>query len=246
MSYLFTPKRAMFIFAHPDDIEFGTAGTAAKWAKYGSHVTYVLLTDGNVGSHEQEMTREQLAMIRRAEQEEAAQIAGVSQCIFLGHHDGLLQPTLELRKELVKLIRTYRPNVVVCGDPLSFFPGNNRINHPDHRAAATATIDAVFPAAEMNLLYPDFYEQGIKGHKINYLYIAYPTYDANYWENISETIEIKLTALRAHKSQLEDWDPTERIKNWAKENGQRVGFEYAEQFKRIMLKEPSAEDQITE
>lgn len=234
MTYI--PERAMFIYAHPDDIEFGVAGTAALWAKNGAEVTYVVLTDGNVGSHETEMTAEKLAETRRAEQTAAANVAGAA-CVFLGYHDGMLQPTMELRKQLVRLIRQYKPNVVVCGDPTMYFPpGGTRINHPDHRAAAQVAIDAVFPAAEMHLLYPDLDEAGIIAHKVNYVYVSYGR-DANYYVDISETIDAKIEALRQHVSQLGDWDPEERLREWAAGTGQKVGFKYAEAFQRIVLKE---------
>ncbi len=117
MSNTYIPERAMFIFAHPDDIEFSVAGTAAKWASHGCIVTYVVITDGNVGSHDPKMTREQIGQTRRQEQAAAAKVAGAENCIFLGYDDGSLEPTLGLRKELVKLIRQHRPNAVVCGDP---------------------------------------------------------------------------------------------------------------------------------
>jgi LmbE family N-acetylglucosaminyl deacetylase len=234
MSKTYIPERALFIYAHPDDIEFGVAGTAALWAKHGAEVTYIVITDGNVGSHEDTMTREELAQLRRAEQTAAAEVVG-AKCIFLGYHDGLLQPTLELRKELVRHIRTIRPNVVVCGDPTTFFPSDTYINHPDHRAAAQAALEAIFPAAEMNLLYPDLLEEGLTGHKVNYVYISFGD-KANYYVDITETIDLKIKALRQHKSQLGDWDPEERIKNWAAEVGSKVGFAYAERFRRIVQK----------
>ncbi|RMD47930.1 MAG: PIG-L family deacetylase [Candidatus Thermofonsia bacterium] len=234
MSNTYIPERALFIYAHPDDIEFGVAGTAALWAKHGAEVTYIVITDGNVGSHEDTMTREELAQLRRTEQTAAANVVG-AKCIFLGYHDGLLQPTLELRKELVRHIRTIRPNVVVCGDPTAFFPSDTYINHPDHRAAAQAALEAVFPAAEMNLLYPDLLEEGLTGHKVNYVYVSFGD-KANYYVDITETIDLKIKALRQHKSQLGDWDPEERIKNWAAEVGSKVGFAYAERFRRIVQK----------
>lgn len=226
----------MFIYAHPDDIEFGVAGTAALWAKHGAEVIYVVITDGNVGSHEPDMTVEKLAEIRRAEQTAAAEVAGAS-CIFLGYHDGLLQPTMELRQKLVRLIRQHKPNVVVCGDPTIYFSGDGtRINHPDHRAAAQAAIDAVFPAAEMRLIYSELEDEGILPHKVNYVYISYGR-DPNYYIDISETIETKMEALRQHVSQLGDWDPEERLKEWSSGTGKKVGFKYAEAFQRIVLKE---------
>jgi LmbE family N-acetylglucosaminyl deacetylase len=232
----------MFIYAHPDDIEFGVAGTAARWVRAGSKVIYVVITDGNVGSHEEGMTAVGIAEIRRAEQEAAAAVAGASECIFLGYHDGLLQPTLELRKDLVRLIRKYRPNVVVCGDPSVFFPGNRRINHPDHRAAATAAIDAVFPAAEMPLLYPELEADGLLPHKVNYVLLSNAA-EATYYVDISETIDVKIEALRQHPSQLGDWDPEERMKEWAALIGEKVGFKYAEGFRLITLKVPEEDEE---
>jgi LmbE family N-acetylglucosaminyl deacetylase len=233
MTNTYIPERAMFIFAHPDDIEFGVAGTAAKWAKRGSEVTYVVITDGNVGSHDRELTAAQLAEIRLGEQKAAADVAGAKNCIFLGYFDGLLVPSLELRKELVKLIRIHKPNVVVCGDPTMYFRGD-RINHPDHRAAGKAAIDAVFPSSEMHLLHKEFEEEGITPHKVNYVYVS--TYDdANFYVDVSESIDTKIEALRQHTSQLGDWDPEERMKTRAAEVGKRVGFAYAESFRRMTL-----------
>lgn len=240
MSNFYVPETSLFVYAHPDDIEFGVAGTAARWSKAGGRVIYVLLTDGNVGSHEEGMTAVELAQIRRQEQQAAADVVG-AECIFLGHHDGILQPTLELRKELVKLIRQYRPNAVVCGDPTNFFPSDFYINHPDHRAAAQVTLDAVFPAAEMTLLYPDLAAEGLVGHKVNYVYVNF-TQRANYYVDITETMDLKIQALHKHQSQLGDWDPADRLREWAAETGKKVGFPYAEAFWRITLKDPETPD----
>lgn len=234
MTHDYIPQRAMFIFAHPDDIEFGSAGTAAKWAKYGSQITYVLITDGNVGSHDATFDKEKLAETRRQEQNAAAQVAGVQQVIYLGYHDGMLEPTLELRQALVKLIRQHKPNVVVCGDPRSVFPSDDYINHPDHRAAAIAAVEAVFPACEMRLLYPEFEAEGIMPHKVNHVYISYAP-DANVYVDISETMPLKIEALRQHSSQFGDWDPSEMVTNWSKETGKQVGFAYAEAYRRLTL-----------
>jgi LmbE family N-acetylglucosaminyl deacetylase len=224
----------MFIFAHPDDIEFGVAGTAAKWAREGCEVTYVVITDGNVGSHEVGMTSAELARIRRQEQRQAADVIG-AKCVFLGYDDGFLQPTLELRKDLVRLIRQYKPIAVVCGDPTQFFPSDTYINHPDHRAAAQAALDAVFPASEMALLYPDLAEEGLRGHKVNYVYVHWGQ-EPNVYIDVSDVIDLKIEALRRHKSQLGEWDPEEMIKNWTSEAGKKVGFDHAEAYRLITLK----------
>lgn len=234
MNSFYIPERAMFIYAHPDDIEFGVAGTAALWARNGCQVIYVVITDGNVGSHEEDMTAERLAEIRRAEQTTAANVVG-AKCIFLGYHDGMLQPTIELRKELVRQIRVHKPNVVVCGDPTFYFH-DTYINHPDHRAAATATLEAVFPAAEMRLLFPELLEEGYAPHKVNYVYIS-NSRDANLYIDITETVDMKILALRQHVSQLGDWDPEERVRGWSAEVGKKVGFKHAEGFRKIILKE---------
>ena len=226
MSSKYVPERAMFIYAHPDDIEFGVAGTAAKWIKAGSEITYVLLTDGNVGSHQDG--------ISPAEQTAAADVVG-AKCVFLGHDDGLLQPTLEIRKELVRLIRRYRPVAVVCGDPTLYFPSDSYINHPDHRAAAQVALDAVFPASEMSMLYPDLADEGLSGHKVNFVYVNWGQGN-NVYIDISDSIDLKIEALRQHKSQLGEWDPEDRIREWNSDIGKKVGFEYAEAFRRITLK----------
>lgn len=236
----YIPKRAMFIFAHPDDIEFGSAGTAAKWAKYGSEVTYVVLTDGNIGSREAGMTAEKLAEIRRREQSEAAEVAGVTRCLFMGEPDGRLQPTLKLRKKLVRLIRQYKPNVVVCGDP-QFFYSDGYINHPDHRHAGQVALEAVFPSSDSPLLFPELVEEGYEPHKVNYVYISFGRREANTYIDITETVDVKIAALRKHASQLGDWDPEELVRGWTAESGKIVGYAHAEGYFRITLQEIEAE-----
>jgi LmbE family N-acetylglucosaminyl deacetylase len=235
------PKRAMFITAHPDDVDYSTAGTAAKWVSAGCEVIYLVLTDGSAGSHQEGMTREKVAQLRRAEQEAAAEVVGAT-CIFLGHADGLLQPTLELRKEVVRLIRQHRPQAVVTADPRTYFVGDTYINHPDHRAAAQIAVEAVFPAAEMDLLYPDLLEQGLTGHKVNYVYV-YTRDDPNCYVDVSDVIDLKIEALRQHRSQLGDRDPDRYIRQRQGEIGKEVGCEYAEPFRRMTLKPIHGEGQ---
>jgi len=224
------PTSAMVITAHPDDAEFTMAGTVALWAKAGCRIVYVLCTDGNVGSHEQGMTRERLAEIRRAEQRAACAILGVSEVIFLGHDDGQLQPTLELRRELVGVIRQHRPEVVLTGDPTMLFAGDGYINHPDHRAASQAAIDAIAPSITVPLLWP---ETGA-AHRVRKLYV-HGTDQANEWLDIGETIGLKIAALKQHASQMGDWDPTDMIKQWAAETGKPKGIAYAENYRVFTL-----------
>jgi LmbE family N-acetylglucosaminyl deacetylase len=224
----------MAIVAHPDDIEFSCAGTLARWGLAGTRISYVLCTSGDVGIDEPGMTREKAVEIREAEQREAARIAGATEVIFLREPDGMLQPTLELRKKLVREIRRFRPEVVVCGDPTIVWAGDTYINHPDHRAAATAALDAVFPAAGQPNLFQDLESEGLRAHKPRKVYVT-SWNGAEVFVNIEQTIGIKVDALRAHKSQMKDWDPDERIRSWATERGQGKEMAYAEGFRVVTL-----------
>jgi LmbE family N-acetylglucosaminyl deacetylase len=234
MSKLYIPESAMAIVAHPDDIEYSCAGTMARWAKDGARVSYVLCTSGDVGIDEPGMTRSQATAIREAEQHEAAKIAGITEVIFLREPDGMLVPTLELRKKLVREIRRFKPEVVVSGDPTTVWAGADYINHPDHRAAATAALDAVFPAAGQPNLFEELAQEGLKAHKPRKVYVT--TWDgAEVYVNIEETIDIKIRALRAHKSQMRDWDPEKMIREWASSSATGKEMEYAEGFRVVTL-----------
>jgi LmbE family N-acetylglucosaminyl deacetylase len=234
MGNIYVPESAMAIVAHPDDIEYSCVGTLARWALSGAHISYVLCTSGDVGIDEPGMTRAQATAIREAEQTEAAKIAGASEVIFLREPDGLLLPTLELRKKLVREIRRFRPEVVVCGDPTIVWAGADYINHPDHRAAATAALDAVFPAAGQPNLFEELAQEGLSAHKPRKVYIT--TWDgADIYINIEGTIDIKIQALRAHKSQMRDWDPEQMIREWASDYGKGKEMTYAEGFRVVTL-----------
>jgi LmbE family N-acetylglucosaminyl deacetylase len=232
------PKSAMGIFAHPDDAEFTVAGTVARWSKAGCRMVYVLCTDGDVGTNDPNLTREQVAAIRRQEQRDACRVLGVEDVVFLGYGDGMLQPTMGLRRDLVRVIRQYKPEVVLCGDPTAFFYGDDYINHPDHRAAAQAALEAIFPAASMPLVFPELAEEGLTPHKVKRVFIS-GTSESNLWVDITETLADKINALRQHKSQLGDWDPAEMITRWAKERAEEHGMEYAEVFRRMILVQDS-------
>ncbi|MSP13921.1 MAG: PIG-L family deacetylase [Chloroflexi bacterium] len=224
----------MVVFAHPDDPDFSVAGTVAVWTQAGSEVVYVLCTSGNVGSHEPGMTRERIAALREVEQRAAAAAVGVKEVIFLHHDDGTLQPTLELRRELVREMRRFRPNVLVCGDPVAFLYGDSYINHPDHRAAAQAALEAVFPAVSMPLVFPDLLQEGFEPHRVNEVWVTDST-TTNTYVDISQVVDRKIAALRCHTSQMENWDPTEMVKKWATETGQEVGLPMAEGYRRMIL-----------
>jgi len=231
------PESAMVIMAHPDDAEFTMAGTVAAWVKAGCRVTYVVCTDGNAGSHQPGMTRERLARIRRAEQRAACATLGVSEVVFLGYDDGQLQPTLDLRRDLVRVIRQYRPEVVMTGDPTALFFGDEYINHPDHRAAAQAAVDAVAPASAMPLLWP---EVGAP-HRVRQVYV-HGNGKPNVWVDITGFIEQKIAALKQHASQMGDWDPSEMIEKWGAETGKEKGLAYAESYRVITLERAESAD----
>ncbi|MFC1936863.1 PIG-L deacetylase family protein [Chloroflexota bacterium] len=235
MSELYIPKRVMAIYAHPDDIEFSCAGTMARWVKAGAEICYVLVTSGDAGIDDPKIEKSEATKIRESETRDAANITGVKEVVFLGDLDGLVQPTLELRKKLVREIRRFKPEVVVTMDPTVIFANESYINHPDHRAAALAALEAVFPASGQPNLFSDIEQNdGYKAHKVRKVYISS-------WENqdtfvsIETTINIKIQALKAHKSQMQDWDPTPIIKEWAKANAKGKEMKYAEGYRVFTL-----------
>ncbi len=230
----YIPESAMAIVAHPDDIEFSCSGTLARWARAGARISYILCTSGEVGIAEAGMTKSKAAEIREQEQRQAAALVGASEVVFLREPDGLLQPTLELRKKLVREIRRFRPEVVICGDPGVYIASDTYINHPDHRAAAAAALEAVFPAAGQPNLFEELAQEGLQAHKVRKVYIT--AWDkGDLFVNIEDTIAVKIEALRAHKSQMNGWDPEERIKEWSSEIAKGKEMAYAESFRVITL-----------
>lgn len=230
----YKPESAMAIVAHPDDIEFSCAGTLARWARAGARISYVLCTSGDVGIDDPGMTRARATEIREAEQRDAAKIAGAQEVIFLREPDGMLQATLELRKRLVREIRRFRPEVIICGDPTIVWAGNDYINHPDHRAAAMAALDATFPAAGQPNLFEEIAGEGFQAHKPRKVYVT-SWGGADTFVSIDDTIEIKISALRAHKSQMKDWDPESLLREWAADAAKGKEMDYAEGYRVVTL-----------
>jgi len=228
------PGRVLVIAAHPDDIEFVLAGTIAKWVRAGTKARYVLATRGDAGTHRRDITREQLARIREEEQRAAARAIGVEEVVFLGYPDGMVQPTIELRRDLVREIRRFRPDVAICFDPTRVFVRNSYINHPDHRAVGQAAIDALSPTAAMPLSFPEQIEAGLEPHRVRQIMVA-ATQTPDTWIDISETLEAKVEALRQHRSQLRgDFDYLGMIRQWAEDAGAEAGVPYAESFMQIV------------
>jgi LmbE family N-acetylglucosaminyl deacetylase len=225
-------KRVAVIMAHPDDAEFVCAGTVAKWADEGHEVVYVIVTNGDKGTHDPSLTPAQLSEIRKREQWEAARILGVKDIVFLDWPDGMVVPDLTLRRELVRAVRRIKPDIVISGDPTVYWVGNTYINHPDHRAVAEATLAALYPAAGNRNYFPELLDEGLAPHTIRELYL-YTSNGADTFIDITAYIERKLAALRAHASQIGEWNPDEMIREWAREEGKRANppVEYAESFK---------------
>src|SRR5579859_6023775 len=233
----YIPKRVMVIAAHPDDIEFSCAGTIARWVKAGVEVCYILCTSGDVGIADPAITKEEAARIREAEQIEAAAALGVSNVVFLREPDGMVEATIQLRKRLVREIRKFRPDTVICGDPQVLWAGDGYINHPDHRATALAAVDAIFPAAGQPTLFKELEAEGLTAHKPYKVYIEAWDEKGTTFINISETIDLKIAALKAHKSQMKDWDPSDGVRKWAAERAKGKEMEYAEAFRVVTFED---------
>ncbi len=232
----FLPKRAMSIHAHPDDQEYTIGGTLAKWAAAGCEIVCVVITSGDSGSNDPARGAEYkpvLAKLREAEQRAANAVLGVEETIFLNYPDGELEATLPLRKELTRLIRQFKPEVVFSGNPGGWFYGSDYINHADHRAAAEAAVSAVFPSAGSRLMFTDLLEAGYEPHEVKRLYV-HGADQSETWVDISAVIDIKIEALRKHTSQLSE-DPEKNIREWAGEVGKEKDLVYAEAFRVMVL-----------
>ena len=238
----FVPASAMVVVAHPDDAEFMVAGTVAMWATAGCEVTYVIITKGDKGSDDPAMTPSLLAEIREAEQRAAGAILGVKQYEFMGYPDAYLQHTLDLRRDVTRLIRKYRPEVVITFDPTSRFLGDFYPNHPDHRVAGDVAVDAVFPTARDRLTFPELLAEGLEPHKVSEVYIMASQEKCDHFVDIGAHLETKFAALGAHASQMGDWDFRAMLTRWARDvatDARRRNFpgaddwDFAESFKYV-------------
>jgi LmbE family N-acetylglucosaminyl deacetylase len=239
----YLPKIAMSIQAHPDDQEFTVAGTLAKWTRLGCRVISVIVTSGDAGSNDPLKGvdyKSTLAHLREDEQIAANLILGINETAFLHYPDGELEATLYLRKDLTRLIRMYKPDLVVTSDPTRIFYGSDYINHPDHRAAAEAAVYATFPCAGTRLIFTDLLDEGYEPHNVRKLYL-HGAEKPDVWVDTIETLELKITALKKHASQLGDWDPAEMMREWAAETGKEHDLKSAEAFKVMTLAEDKPE-----
>ena len=228
-------KTFMVVAAHPDDPEFGAGGTVAKYVREGWRAVYVICTNGDKGTPDPEMTSELLAIIREQEQKDAAKVLGVSEVIFLGHPDGWLEDGPEFRGELVRLIRKYRPELVITHDPTRKYMG-----HHDHRITGQVCMDAVFPYCRDHLFYPEHKAEGLTPFKVGEMYLT-GAEEPNKYVDITETFDLKMKAIACHVSQVgnhagdwENWVKTRRAQMEAM--SKERGMPLSEAFHRIEIR----------
>jgi LmbE family N-acetylglucosaminyl deacetylase len=234
-------QRAMVIYAHPDDAEFGFAGTVAKWAKAGVDVTYCMVTNGASGSQDPDMTREKLRDTRYAEQREAAKILGVKHVVFLGYEDGYLYPTLEVRKDVARQVRIHKPDVIIAMDPRFRVADEGYVNHPDHIAAGEVALRTINPDASTRQMFPELWrDEKLEPHKPKALFLETFGHGGTVID-ISATMDTKIKALLVHKSQVGP-EAEEFIRGWNERTGKSAGYKFGESYQIILLdREPAAE-----
>lgn len=216
-------ERALCVMAHPDDVDFGSAGTVALWVKHGIEVSYCLITDGDAGGFDESVPRHEIAGIRRAEQTAAAEEVGVTDLTFLGYPDGRLVASLDLRRDLSRVIRQKRPDRVLCQSPERNY---QRIfaSHPDHLAAGEATLCAVYPDARNPFTFAELMDEGLEPWTVREVWMGTFS-NPNRFVDITDTLDRKLAALRRHQSQLPDTEATmERVRHWTEATAKAAGL----------------------
>jgi LmbE family N-acetylglucosaminyl deacetylase len=231
-------ERVLGVFAHPDDPEFGAGGTFGKLAMDGANVTYVICTDGSQGGEDPKQKDADLAAIREREQRAAARVLGVKKVEFLGHKDGHLSHNLSLRRDIVRMIRKHRPDLVIThflGRVLDAPIGGS---HPDHLAVGEATLAAVYPDSRNPRAFRSLLKDGLEPHKVSEVWIPYWSL-GDHFVDITKSLPLKLEALKKHRSQVakpgQEWDYEKMLKKRHREIGKKGGFRYAESFKRIKI-----------
>jgi LmbE family N-acetylglucosaminyl deacetylase len=234
-SHDWRPPRFMVIAAHPDDAEFGPAGTAARWISDGSEGWLVCCTSGDQGGEDPDADPLVLSALRETEQRAAAAIIGYAGVSFLHQPDGALANDLALRELLVREIRTFRPDAVLATDPEALFYRDGGVNHTDHRAAGFAAVDAVYPAARNPMAFPSLARNGLAAHRVRRLYLFWSN-QPTVWVDVSSTLERKIAALAAHASQIHDVEGLgTRIRAWAAEEGAAIGATAAEALRVVVI-----------
>ena len=230
------PLRVLAVSAHPDDIEFGASGSIARWVDEGAEVTYCIVTDGSTGTNDPELAGEKLAEIRREESLKAAAVVGVEEVTFLGYRDGYVEHTLGLRRDIARVFRRARPHRLLAMDPVPI-PGGWFINHPDHRAVGQATLDICVTAGTTPGHFPELLDEGLEPWRgLREVYVMGPG-ERDFAVDISSTLDRKIESLRAHVSQVGEWDIATVVREWTAQNGKPHGLAHAELFSVV----PTAE-----
>ncbi len=217
-------SRILVITAHPDDVDFGAAGTVARWTDAGTEVSYCIITDGDAGGSDQSISRPQMAALRRAEQTAAAKQVGVHDIRFLGYPDGRLEATLGLRKDLTRVIRQIRPDRLMCPSPERNY-ARLPASHPDHRAAGSAALDAVYPDARNPFAFPDLLaDEGLDAWTVREVWVS-GSPAPNHYVDVTDVFSRKVAALQAHVSQTGHMDNlAEFLRSWHARNGAQAGL----------------------
>ena len=230
-----TPRKVLVITPHPDDADFGCAGTVAKWIGDGATVRYVLCTDGGKGTTDPNISSADLSKMREREQADAEESLGVQELVLLHHPDGSLEDNDEFRRELVRQIRQVQPDVVLCPEPYR----KNLAWHRDHRITGQITLDAVFPAARDHLHFVELWrDEGLEPHKTATV-LLWGTEQADTRIDITDVLDIKIKAVMAHRSQMtgrSDQEIADFVKERAKEAGAGEGYIYAEAFRKVTFR----------
>jgi LmbE family N-acetylglucosaminyl deacetylase len=233
-----SPQHILVILAHPDDPEFFCGGTLARWVRAGHHITYQILTCGDKGFNDStpaDMTTDALCAIRHEEQIAASKVIGAEAVHFMDCPDGYLVPDLNLRRDVVRLIRKFKPDILVTCDPQTLFAAYG-INHPDHRAAGQVVLDAVFPAAGSPVFFPELLKEGYPPHMPREVWCSL-TMQPNVILDVTETWPIKFTALLEHKTQIGDIEKfTERMRSRRTEDSSDENPRYEERFRVVKYK----------
>lgn len=236
MAFWDTKQKILVVLAHPDDPEFFCGGTLAIWAKEGHEISYCLLTKGEKGINEKFRGVENIKKLRIEEQQRAAGILDIHQINFLDYEDGYLTPNLELRCEVAKVIRREKPNIVVTCDPTNYYIRDSYINHPDHRAAGQVVIDAVFPAAQNELFFPELMKkEKLSPHHVQEVWISLPK-EPNVFIDVTDTWDLKIKALLMHASQIGETEKfLERMRSRRTEDSSEENPRYQEFFRRVVF-----------
>jgi LmbE family N-acetylglucosaminyl deacetylase len=231
-------ERVLVVSAHPDDPEFSAGGSVAKLAKDGARVTYVIVTDGSQGGEDPDQKDDELAATREKEQRAAARVLGVKKVEFLGYKDGHLMPDLKLRRDIVRMIRKHKPDLVITHLPGRLIDGPMGGSHPDHIAVGEATFAAVYPDSRNPRAFRSLLKEGYPAHVVKEVWVPYWT-SGDFFVDISSTVDLKMESLKKHKSQVakpgREWNFEKFMRKRHRDVGKKAGYTYAESFKRIKV-----------